>query len=375
LSLSCLEAWLRSRRGVELWLALGAALALLANPGVLFNARYLLDNLLHVDEVLQLRELEPPSFAARPAFYLLLPATLLLAVHRRRERPALLISTVVFAMLGLRALRMVSEAHIVWAPTLAWGLARAPRRLLAPAGVAAAILAGLSLRIDRAALDLRLSPSWNATLLPVRAARFLDEHGIAGPGFNAFRDGGYLEMARPGVPAFIDGRVQAIPDDAWKALQEAERTPAAFQTYLEAIGCEWAIATRVRERLGGYRLLNGPRWALIYWDDTSEVFVRRDVARFASLRDSLEYRWFRPYGSIVGAVEKLDRDALLDLLREIDRFQRTSPGDPFALLDRCAALTRLGAQERTEACDEAAARAPPPVARLVGKARSLQAAP
>lgn len=375
LALSCLEAWLRSRRGVELWLALGAALALLANPGVLFNARYLLDNLLHVDEVLQLRELEPPSFAARPAFYLLLPATLLLAVHRRRERPALLISTVVFAMLGLRALRMVSEAHIVWAPTLAWGLARAPRRLLAPAGVAAAILAGLSLRIDRAALDLRLSPSWNAALLPVRAARFLDEHGIAGPGFNAFRDGGYLEMARPGVPAFIDGRVQAIPDDAWKALQEAERTPAAFQTYLEAIGCEWAIATRVRERLGGYRLLNGPRWALIYWDDASEVFVRRDVARFSSLRDSLEYRRFRPYGSIVAAVEKLDRDALLELLREIDRFERTSPGEPFALLDRCAALTRLAAPGRTEACDAAAARAPPPVAGLVARARALQAAP
>jgi hypothetical protein len=375
LALLCLEAWLVSRRRLELLLAVGAGVALLANPGVLFNARYLLEHLLHVDEVVQLREFEPPPFAARPAFYLLIPAALLFAVHRRREHPALLVSTVVFAMLGLRALRMISEAHIVWAPTLAWGLARAPRRLRAPAGVAAAILAGLSLRLDRAALELHLSPSWNAALLPVRAARFLDEHGIAGPGFNAFRDGGYLEMARPGVPAFIDGRVQAIPDEAWQALQEAERTPAGFQAYLESMGCEWAIATRVRERLGGYRLLNGPRWALIYWDDTSEVFVRRDVARFSALRDSLEYLRFRPYGSIVGAVEKLDREALLELLREIDRFQRASPGDPFALLDRCAALTRLRTPERTEACDEAAARAPPPVARLVERARALQAAP
>ncbi len=375
LALSCLEAWLRSRRGIELWLAFGAVAALLLNPGVLFNARYLLEHLLHVDEVVQLREFEPPSFAARPAFYLLLPVTLLLAVHRRRERPALLISTVVFAALALRALRMVSEAHIVWAPTLAWGLSRVPRRLLAPAGVAAALLAGLSLRIDRTALALRISPSWNAALLPVRAAAFLDEHRIGGPGFNAFRDGGYLEAARPGVPAFIDGRVQAIPDPAWQALQEAEQTPAAFQAYLERIGCEWAIATRVRERLGGYRLLNGPRWALIYWDDASEVFVRRDVARFSALRDSLEYRRFRPYGTIVATVEKLDRAGLLELLHELDRFERTSPRDPFALLDRCAAMTRLQAPEQTKVCDEAEAQAPPAVAGLIGKARALQAAP
>ena len=131
----------------------------------------------------------------------------------------------------------------------------------------------------------------------------------------------------------------------------------------------------MRERLGGYRLLIGPRWALVYWDDTTEVFVRRDVARFAPLRDALEYRYFRPYGSIVGAVEKLDRASLRALLGEIDRFEQTSPRDPFALLDRCAALTRLESLERQRACDEAAARAPPPVAPLVQKARALQAAP
>jgi len=376
LGLECLEAWFRTRRPAELWLALGAGLALLANPGLLFDAKYLLHHLLEIGEVVQVRELEPPSFAARPAFFLLLPVTLLLAVHRRRERPALLAATVVFAALGLRAQRMVSEAQIVWAPTLAWGLARLPQpRMFAPAGIAAAVLAGLSLRLDRSVLALRPSPSWDASALPVRAAKFLDENHVEGPGFNALRDGGYLEMARPGVPAFIDGRLQAIPAEAWRELQEAERSPAKFQALLEGLGCEWAAATRVRERLGGYRLLNGPRWALVYWDDTTEVFVRRDVARFAPLRDALEYRYFRPYGSIVGAVEKLERPSLRALLGEIDRFEQTSPRDPFALLDRCAALTRLESPERQRACEEAAARAPPPVAPLVQKARALQAAP
>jgi hypothetical protein len=375
LGLECVEAYARTRRPLELGLSLLAGVALLANPGVLFNAGYLVEHLTHVNDVVQLREFEPPSVALRPAFFVLLPIALWLSVQRRRERPALLVAIVVFAALGLRSLRMVSEAQIVFAPALAWGLARVQRPSTAVAGVVAALAAGFSLRLDQAALGLRLSPSWDDRALPVRAARFLDEAGIAGPGFNAFRDGGYLEAARKGVPAFIDGRVQAIPAEAWREMQEAEKSAATFQEYLERMGCEWAIATRVRERLGGYRLLNGPRWALVYWDETSEVFVRRDVARFAPLRERLEYRHFRPYGTIVGAVEQLDREGLNDLLREIDRFERTSPDDAFAGIDRCAALIRLRAAGAEKACDDAAARAPPVVARLVTKARSLAALP
>jgi hypothetical protein len=375
LGLESLEAFRRSRQRAEILIAVGAGLALLFNPGLLFNARYLIGNLFHLNDVIYIKEMAPPLPLAAPAFYVLLPLTLLIAVHRRRERPALLVAAVVFALLGLRAQYLVCEAEIAWAPTLAWGLARMAGRLPLPtAGIAAALLCALSVRLDRIAGTLRFSPSWDASNLPVRAARFLDEHAIDGPGFNAFRDGGYLAMARPRVPVFIDGRVQAVPDEGWRALQQVEGEPAsAFQAYLERIGCEWAIASRGRQQLGGYRRLNGPRWALVYWDDISEVFVRRDVARFAGVRDSLEYRYFRPYGSIVGAVEKLDRNGLLGLLSEIDRFELTSPGDPFALLDRCAALTRLQAGERAAVCDLAQARAPQSIVALVTKARQVQA--
>ena len=374
LGLECLEAFWRTRNRVELLLAFAAGAALVANPGFLFDARYLFAHL-NVDDVVQLREFEPPRFFLRPAFHLLLPLTLFLAVLRRRQRPALLVAAAVFAALGLRALRMVSEAELVWAPTLAWGFAQIPRRALAPAAAGAALLAAFSLRLDRVVPHLRLAPVWDEHALPVRAARFLDENGIAGRGFNAFRDGGYLEAARAGVPAFIDGRVQAIPPQAWHALAEAERSSASFQEYLENLGCEWAIATRVRERLGGYRLMNGARWALLYWDDTSEVFVRRDVERFAGLRAQLEYRYFRPYGQIVGSVEHLTREQLPLLLREIDRFERTSPQDPFAALVRCGALTRLRDSSAQRACEGASALAPPAIEPLVVKARSLQPAP
>jgi len=367
LGLEALEAFWRTRRRVELAIAAGAGLALLANPGMLFDAGYLLEHLLRVNDVVQLQEFEPPSFAAMPAFFLLLPATLLIVVRRRRERPALLAAAVIFAALGLRALRMVSEAEMVWAPALAWGLSRLGMRAAVPAGIAAAVLAFVSLRLDPR--RLQPSPAWDARLLPVRAARFLDEHGVAGAGFNAFRDGGYLEMARPGVPAFIDGRVQAVPPEALRELQEAEQSPEAFRRYLARLGCEWAITTRVRERMGGFRRLYDSNWALVYWDDTSEVFVRRDVARFAALREQFEYRYFHPWGHIV---EPLSRAELSFLLSEVQRFERTSPADPFARVVHCAALRRLGAPEATSACQ---LRVPPDLVPLLARARSYQAVP
>lgn len=363
LALEALEAYWHSRRPVELLIAAGAAAALLANPGVLFDARYLLHHLFEVNDVVQLQEFEPPFLRAVPAFYLLLPVALVLAVLRRRERPAQLAAVVLFAALGLRAVRMVFEAQLVFAPVLAWGLARLRWRALS--GLALALLAFAFLRNDPR--PLRLSPAWHAGLLPVRAARFLDAHSVAGPGFNAFRDGGYLEMARPGVPAFIDGRVQAVPPQALLDLQRAEGSPAAFQAYLRALGCEWALTTRVRERIGGFRrLYDSPDWDLVYWDETSEVFVRHDVPRFAQLP---RYRYFHPWGHLFQDLPRADVAALLS---EIERYQATAPGDAFALVARCAALRLLGSPQAGPAC---ALRVPPELLPLYAKALSYQAAP
>jgi hypothetical protein len=364
LGLAALEAFWRTRRGVELALAAAAGLALLANPGVLFDARYLLEHLLKVNDVVQLQEFEPPFFSTSPAFYVLLPVALLVAVLRRRERPAQLVAAVIFAALGLRAVRMTSEAELVWAPLLAWGLARVPRRAFAFAVAGLALAAGLSVRFDPR--RLRPSPAWDEHKLPVRAARYLEAHDIAGPGFNAFRDGGYLEMARPGVPAFIDGRVQAVPEAALLELQEVEKTPAAFQSWLARLGCEWAITTRVRERMGGWHLLHESLdWELVYWDDASEVYVRRGVPRFAQLE---RYRAFLPWGH---AVEGKRASELPLLAAEVERFLVTSPRDPLALIVRCAALHGLASAAAASACN---LRVPPELAPLLERARSFHPA-
>ena len=159
--------------------------------------------------------------------------------------------------------------------------------------------------------------------------------------------------------------MQAYPIDLLRDLQEAEHSRPKFDAFLRARGAEWAITTRIRERLGGYRLLDQPGWALVYWDDIDEVWLRRDVPRLQPLIASLEYHHFRPYGTIVGSVAQLPTDELQTLWREIDRFEMTSRGDPFALIVRCGAARRLALPDAEAFCRWASEAAPSPEARLL----------
>ncbi|HWE25185.1 MAG TPA: hypothetical protein VG496_14695 [Myxococcales bacterium] len=375
LGLYCLEAFHRSRRRVELALALACGAALLLNPGATFNLRYLYDHL-HVQEVVRLVEFDRPTLASQPAFFVLLPIAVALAAWRARERPALFAATLVFAGLSLRAARMTFEFEIVAAPTFASALLELRRRHGVRAAALATVLFAIgcaaSRRADQWAATLRLGPRWNERLVPVRVAEFVRQNGLSGPHFNSFSDGGYLEYALPALPAFLDARVQAYPVELLRELQEAERSRPSFDAFLRARGAEWAITTRIRERLGGFRLLDQPGWALVYWDGIDEVWLRRDVPRFKPLIDSLEYRHFRPYGSIVGTVAQLPAGELRQLWEEIDRYEKTSRGDPFALIVRCGAARRLELSDAAQVCQTASVVAPSPEARLLAlKAAAL----
>ncbi len=352
LGLTCLEELWRERKPADLALALCAGLALLANPGGFGTVRILFEHL-SIDEVVKLREFEPPSWATEPALFILLPVGLLLAAARFRTRPALLVATLVFGALALRTQRMVYEAELVLARTLAWGLSLLSLRLLR--GPIALAAMGLAIASHHLILP-RLSTAWDEHALPVRAARFIAREGLEGPFFNGLRDGGYLDLALG--RSFFDGREFGVPPQALRDWQEAERSRPTFQVWLRSIGAEWALATRRRERLGGYRLIGEPEWALIYWDDLNELFVRRDVPRFAPLLPRA-YQAFKPDSSRIAAP---------GIFAELDRYEQSSPGDPSAALVRCAAASRQGHADAAAVCEAALSRGAEPA--LVAKARA-----
>ena len=374
----CLEELVRTRRKQEILAAAACGLALLANPGAIFNVGYLFDHL-RVQSVVSLVEFLPATFARLPLLWILTPLALLAGLLTRgRIGWALTASFAVLAALGFRSNRVGTDAFVCALPLLAAGLAalrpglgpRAPALLtvLAMLGVALAIQFGQW-------LPPVFSASWNEERLPVRAAAFAKAAGLAGRRFNAFSDGGYLEHALPDQPSFADGRVQAYPESFWKRFQAAERTPAGLRAWLDELGVDWAIALRRSERLAGFSSFDDPKWALVHWDLTSEVWIRRERPALAAAVARFEFKHFRPYGSIVAQLGSLQRSAIAPFLAEVDRYAATSPEDPLPHLVRCGLAVRAGNALAGPLCDRAEATGSPLVLALLPRARTLAVAP
>lgn len=376
LGLFCLEAALQTRTPRALCPALLAPVAYVLGPAGFASLGYLLLHL-RVGEVVPLLEFQPWKFAYEPALPFLVAASLLGIVweggHRssyagpRWQRLAAPIACVLlFAFLTLRTVRFFYEGVVVCAPGLLLLGEQLRARLGArPALLAIAAATALCLVPHRLGAELataELDPRWNQEQLPVRAARFLDEHQLVGHGFNGLADGGYLAWARPGVPIFVDSLIQASPPELWHRFGDAEASPARFDQFLRDEGALWALTERTPETLSGYRLLHAqPGWALIYWDDTSEVYLRRDQPQQAALINSLEYKLFVPWADTLGGIARLapgpDAQTLLRALdAEVTRFLATCPGDANALAVACASLERQAAPTKAFVC-EAAVRA------------------
>jgi hypothetical protein len=355
----CAEAALLERRVVsEVLIAIGGFLALMANPGGPFNIFYAAEHL-RVYELLKLSEFQTPRLLDLPAFYLVIPIALGLAVLGRRWRPAGPVLVLGFALGGIWAARIAFKFYLIAAETLAAGLPllreRYGRRawlllwgLLSLMGIASN---------TRRYLNLTLDQRWDNARLPIRAAKFIRGHRLEGHYFNSFSDGGYLEYALPNLPAFQDGRVQAYPPEFFLEQLEAN-TPEKFDRFLRRLGVEWALARGQDTALNGNSLIPTSGWALVYWDDLNELFVRRDIPRFQALIAQNEFHYFQPESvtpaSMLEVVQGLGQKELLAYAGEVARFQQSTPDDRFAALARCALAVRLSSIEAPSWCEQAA---------------------
>jgi hypothetical protein len=127
--------------------------------------------------------------------------------------------------------------------------------------------------------------------LPVLGADFVSRIGLQGPRFNLYDDGGYLIwQSWPREKVFIDGRseifagqpVQEFMDiltDAsnWDALVNDK-----YQMNYFFLPYRPEKVTRAVMSLVGK--LVSQRWALIYWDDTTLIYVRNAPPNEALIR-------------------------------------------------------------------------------------------
>jgi hypothetical protein len=333
LGLFFFEAFLRSRKKLELLGVAAAPAALLLNPNGWLNVRYLFAHL-DVDSLVPLREFAAPSWPASAAFFAVWAIALAVGLRAPKRSGAVLAGVMIFGALGIFAARMQYELFIVATPLLGEAVelvtAKFGKRAAAMAAFSALTLCVLQVDYVVRLAVLDLGPKYDAAVLPVRAARYVQDHGLEGHYFNSYDDGGYLMYALPDQPVFLDGRLHAYPASLYAKLREGEKSPSAFDAFLRSSGVEWAIVQRRSAITTGDKLLDAqPGWALVYWDDINEIFVRRDIPRFSALVAGEELHFLWPTGIHQGPAASVRAEA--------DRLLRYSPRDPLLLSARAIA--------------------------------------
>ncbi len=309
--------------------AMGCAVALLANPYGWGLIRYLFENAF-VPQLLAIAELQPASLPFYRAFfvYVVLAALLLVSMPRRLTAWEGL-AALVFAALGYRYLRFTPLVFLVTAPMLAARLTEWSARGLDSRAVLVTALVGalFASRLPPSAYvtSLRAGSLFPETLLPPRAIDFARAEGLAGPVFNSNNLGGWMTWTMyPGVRVFQDSRLQAYPPEHFRTILDASRSQEAWDAMVR--GVDWAMLSTPRvNALSGVGRFPTTDWPLIYWDDAVEIVVRRS-GRYAPLGSRLEYTLLMPDADIFSLAPILSSSGANRLRAEAQRQRVENPG-------------------------------------------------
>lgn len=281
-------------------------------------------------------ELRPPTWDTFKSPYLITAAVISsfiinLAVFFYRSRfqrpvnpPSIihLLLILPFIFLSFTAIRFVLPLAVVSGPVLArniselaewaWGKGREKRGIsgirISSAVAAVWILLYTSLTLagikpfgDR---NQEFGFGFDLSLVPEGPLKYMDKREITGRVFNAFHFGQYIAWRDfPKRAPFIDGRGYLTPDllekmdDAKYNIGIAEELHRRFGFESVLVGYP-EIDMRIPSSMKGVDLaFSNPEWALVYWDDLSLLYLRRDGPYEPVVMED-EYRFIKPTGDI-----------------------------------------------------------------------------
>jgi hypothetical protein len=114
---------------------------------------------------------------------------------------------------------------------------------------------------------------------PIRAAAFMKAQRLPRPLFNDFTNGGYFSWAEP-IPGgvYVDGRVEVYGADFLARYGSQVQRPGEWQAEMDRRGIQTATLFHWwsnHQALLRF-LLTDDRWAVVYYDETTVVAVRRE---------------------------------------------------------------------------------------------------
>jgi tetratricopeptide (TPR) repeat protein len=159
---------------------------------------------------------------------------------------------------------------------------------------------------------------------PKGAVEYLDRNDVQGKMFNEYGMGGYLIWKTwPKRKVFVDGRNVEYGPELVKSVGTWMR-PGGFRQLDDAYQFDYAIIIN-GDSYSCWELDRDPRWTLVYFDDESLVYLKREPANEKLIaRDA--YRILKPnhvsYGYLNDALGRPDKTA--EALDEIERAIKTA---------------------------------------------------
>ena len=113
---------------------------------------------------------------------------------------------------------------------------------------------------------------------PIRASAFVKAQRLPGPMFNDVANGGYLTWDEP-IPGgvYVDGRLEVYDADFMDTYVSQVGNPNAWQSEMDKRGIQTVVFFHwwPNHQALNRHLATDSRWAIVYYDETSIVAVRR----------------------------------------------------------------------------------------------------
>jgi len=202
--------------------------------------------------------------------------------------------------------------------------------------------------------------------IPVAAADYVQAEGLRGNAFNSYAAGAYLVYRfHPRVRVVMDSRNDVYGPELYADYNRALVDEQALRAMLERIDAsfiffEWPHASTT------LALARDLGWAMVYFDDTAVVMVRRD-GPYASLAARDGYTLADPGRYRPGLRPSNDsREAAAAMLREATRAAEVSRGAYVARVMQIDALLTLGRREEAAALEAGILEERPPLSYIYG---------
>jgi hypothetical protein len=356
--------WLPQRDSGDLRWATAMALAALAASMLnISGPKLLLGPLRAMPDTGRITEWAPTTLRflvfdepAAAVFALIVIAALVFGKDRetKRRTPAAwdVAMVALSLLLAVSAVRLVAVGAILSAPVVARRLAP-----VIPVSAVTRAAAAFSPFLLAAWMVLRggtaIGVGFEPDHFPEPAVQYIREHKPNGHMWNSLVYGGYLAWRLyPEHRVLMDGRTGWVHEPRVVTLaHQSEHKASAFNTLVEEFDIQWAVCRAFEGEQFGVPLAADRRWAMVFWDDVSAVYVLRTGANKELAASG--YRVMRHLTPMLVALKlgvsgkrtgALTHDAILAA--------RQAPDSPrAAFLQGCAAVGRRDGPAFGEALD------------------------